>query len=80
MQISTFSHITIEIHKAVKCFDSLDIDKYSIVGVNRKESPDGKNTMIENYGLACYDNLEDAEITANNIADALGIDYIGVAD
>ena len=82
MQISTFDHIKVEYHKAVKMPDNmtLDIDSYHIVGVNRKESLDGKNVMIENYGIASYDNQYDAEVIANKIADTLGIDYTGIRD
>lgn len=72
MQIKTFDHIKIELHKATR-FEP-DRDTYHIIGVNRRVSPDGKNEMIENFGIATYDNLADATITANKIADALGID------
>lgn len=83
MQINTFDHIKVEYHKAIDPIYTLvlpDIDTFHVVGVNRKECRDGNNVMIENYGIATYDNQYDAEVIANKIADTLGIDYIGIKD
>jgi len=81
MQIDTFDEIKVEYHKAITSFvDIGDMDSYHIIGITRKESPDGTNVMIENIGLAIYDNQYDAEVIANKIADALGIDYTGIRD
>lgn len=80
MQISTFSRIKVEIHKATTSFNDIysDIDKYHVVGVKQSTSPNGKNTMITNNSIAVYDKQVDAVTVAQKLSELLGVEYFGV--